>query len=139
MNKLIAALSVFMACGHVMVHAEGLPITPGMWETTTVSENSVSGNRTDTQKNCIKESELDPSSQMQGMPKEHCDVNTKIDGNTMTYEMVCAPPQGVKVNFNGSVTVDGDSMQGSMQMQGSMAGQAMTMTAKTSGKRLGEC
>ncbi len=139
MNNTIAALCVFMACGHAVVQAEGLPITPGMWETTTVTENSVTGKRTDTQKNCIKDKELDPSTQMQGMPKDQCKVNTNVDGNTMTYDMVCAPQQGAKLTFNGSVTVDGDTMQGSMQMQGDMAGQKMTMSAETTGKRLGDC
>ncbi len=139
MNKTIAALTIFMVCGHAVAQAEGLPITPGIWETTTVTENSVTGNRTDTQKNCIKETELDPTTQMQGIPKDQCEVNTAVDGNTMTYDMVCAPPQGAKLTFSGSVTVDGETMQGSMQMQGDMAGQKMTMNGKTTGKRLGDC
>ena len=102
MKRNIAVLSLFMAVAHTMTWAEGLPITPGMWETTTTMENSITGNRTDTRKDCIKESELDPSSQMQGMPKDQCEVSTNIEGKTMTYSMVCTPPQGVKVNFSGS-------------------------------------
>ncbi|MGI9285833.1 MAG: DUF3617 domain-containing protein [Pseudomonadales bacterium] len=139
MKTSIAVLSLFMAVGHAVAWAEGLAITPGMWETTTTTENSVTGNRTDTRKDCVKESVLDPSSQMQGMPKDQCQVKTKVDGNTINYDMVCTPPQGVKMNFTGSVTVDGDRMQGSMQMEGAMAGQAMTMSMKSTGKRLGDC
>lgn len=139
MKTNIAALSLFMAASHAVTWAEGLPITPGMWETTTTTENSVTGNRTDTRKDCIKESVIDPSSQMQGMPKDQCQMNTKVDGNTMNYDMVCTPPQGGKMNFSGSMTVDGDSMQGSMQMEGNMVGQSMTMRMKSTGKRLGDC
>lgn len=139
MKTTISALSLLMVIGHAAAWAEGLPITPGMWETTTTTESSLMGTRTDTRKNCIKESELDPRTQMQGMPKDQCEVDTKVSGNTMKYDMVCAQAQGVKMTFNGSMTVDGDSMQGTMQMDGDMGGQKMTMSVKSNGKRLGDC
>lgn len=139
MRTIIVALALFTAIVHATAWAEGLPITPGMWETTTVSESSLMGTRTETQKNCIRESELDPSSQMQGMPKDQCQVNTKIDGDTMNYDMVCSQAEGVNMNFKGSMTVTGNSMQGSAHMEGNMAGQSMTMSVKSTGKRLGDC
>lgn len=139
MKMFISALSLCMTIGHAVVWAEGLPITPGMWETTTTTESSLMGTRTDTSKNCVKESRLDPRTQMQGMPKDQCEVNTKVSGNTMQYDMVCAQSEAVKMTFNGSMTVDGDSMEGSMQMEGDMAGQKVTMNVKSSGKRVGDC
>lgn len=139
MKTTIAILAAALAAVNSQAWAEGLPITPGMWETTTVIENSVTGNRTDTRKDCIKEKVLDPASQMQDMPKDQCTLDTKVDGNSMTYNMECKPPQGGTMTFNGRMRVAGDTMEGSMRMQGEMAGQSMTMVARTTGKRLGDC
>ncbi len=119
--------------------AKGLPITPGLWEVTTTIESNFMGSRTDTQKNCIKESEYDPRRQMQDMPKDQCKVNARVDGNTMHYDMACTQPGGVEMTIRGSTTVNGKHMQGSMKMEGGMSGFNISTKMKTSGKWLSGC
>lgn len=139
MRNVIAVLSLGITISPNVAWAEGLPITPGMWETKATSENSMTGTRTHTSKECIKETEFDPRTQMDDFGKENCQVNSKVDGNTMTYDMVCAQSEGVKMTFNGRMTVNGDTMNGYMQMQGDMGGHSMTISAKSTGKRIGDC
>ena len=118
--------------------AKGLPITPGLWEVTTTIESNM-GSRTETQKDCIKETEFDPRRQMQDMPKDKCKVNVKVDGNTLNYDMVCTQPAGVKMTMRGSTTINGKHMQGSMNMEGGMGGFNISRKMKTSGKWLSGC
>ena len=118
--------------------ADSLPITPGLWETTSTMDNPFLGSRTYTNQECMKEMKFDPKEMMEGMPADACEVNTKVSGNTMTYDMNC-DMQGGQMTGNGSFTVNGDTVQGQMVMKSQISGQTIEMTMESNGKRIGDC
>ena len=83
---------------------------------------------------CLSEEDVkDPQKSIPKDPKSDCKVGDyKIDGNTVSWSMEC-PKQNVK--GTGTITYDGDSYTGQMDM--TMGEQQMKM--KYSGKYLGAC
>ena len=110
---------------------------PGMWETTMVSTNSMTGTTTQTTSNCMADEEFDPKTMAEGA--EGCEItDNNLDGNTLTFTMACNM-QGAEVTMKGLYAVEGDEGEGSMNMEMSFGGQTMTMENTFTAKRIGEC
>ena len=118
--------------------AEKLPIKPGMWEVTTTTTNPMTGPRTYTKTECMTEFDYDPEEMMKGLPADACTANSAVLGNTLEYDMACNMGGG-EFSGNGSFTVDGDTVNGEMKMNGSFSGQTMEMSMVSEGKRVGDC
>ncbi len=138
MNRIAIIFFAIMAVSKATQAAETLPITPGLWEVTATTTNPFLGTRTHTNQECMEDFKFDPKEMMEGMPKDACEVNTKVLGNTMTYDMSC-DMQGNKMTGNGSFTVNGDTAKGEMVMKSQISGQNIEMTMVSEGKRIGDC
>ncbi|MDH3662186.1 MAG: DUF3617 domain-containing protein [Alphaproteobacteria bacterium] len=132
----VAATACTLLATMSITLAEGLPITPGLWEMTT--QNPMTGTDVVRQE-CMTEAVFDPS-HMIGKERG-CDVsNQAVSGNTVDYDMTCQDPSGqgaMQAHF--SFTIDGDQGNGNVDMSFDMGGQTMKMNHKVSAKRVGDC
>jgi hypothetical protein len=137
MKKILLALSLSSILISSSAYSEGLKITPGMWETTMVSTNSMTGTTTQTTSNCMADEEFDPKTMVE--EAEGCEITDKnLDGNTLTFTMACNM-QGADAIMKGVYSVNGDQGEGSMNMEMSFGGQTMTMENAFTAKRIGDC
>ena len=135
LSSAVAALTVFSLGPSVV--AEGLPITPGLWEMT--SQNPMTG-EDDVFEECMSEGVFDPISMME--ETDGCTFsNQTVSGNTIDYDMTCTDPDmpgAMTAQF--SFTIDGDQGSGNVDMSMDMNGQtAMTMSTSVAAKRVGDC
>ena len=138
MNKIISAtVSVFVIIS-IAHAADSVPITPGLWEIKGTTTNPFSGSKSYTNQECMTEDAFDPSRMMEDMPKDACELNSSVSGNTISYDMNCSM-QGQQMTGNGTFTVNGDTAKGEMIMKSSISGQTFEMTMESNAKRIGDC
>jgi hypothetical protein len=122
------------------------PRRDGRWEVTTQMEmgGMPAPMPATTITQCItKEQASDPQrfvprGPQRGSEQNDCKVeNFKTDGNKVTWSMRCTTPQ--PMTGTGELTYGADSYVGTQTMNMERGGQAMTMTMKYTGKRLGDC
>ena len=139
-NALIGCLTLSMALGSLAltspVKADGLPITPGLWEIR--ATNSLMGQE-NVQQNCMTDDVFDPVSMMG--EERGCDVmNEQISGNTVDYDIACIDDQSRgKAEGHFSFTIDGDQGTGQVDLKMSVGDQSMSMTYNMDAKRIGDC
>jgi len=120
------------------LHADALPIVPGMWETTTTMSSEMLGTKTNSHKECIDKTELDPDMMMDELPTDQCTVESKLTGNVLDYSISCEMEGGM-MDGVGTITSEGDTMTGSMTLKTESQGVQMEMQMDSTGKRLGDC
>lgn len=111
---------------------EGMQLPPGV----TLPKMGPQGITTNFQQ-CVTEDQAIPRNEK---GREDCTM-TKQErkGNTFTWAATCNTPQG-KADGEGTVTYQGDSMQGSMRIKGKdEQGRPFEMTQQMSGRYLGPC
>jgi len=118
------------------VFAEGLPITPGLWEIKT--ENSVLGSE-EVEQSCMKESVFDPLSMMG--EEEGCKItNEIIAGNSVDYDVACVDDQQLgKAEGQFSFTIDGDRGNGKIDLTMTVGEESMKMEVNMDARRIGDC
>lgn len=133
MKKFAIFVSTLVCAGSLM--AADSPMKPGMWKVSTQMDmpNMPFKMPPITVSVCVTEEDLkNPEG---NVPKQDKDCKLgeyNVDGNTVSWTVSC-PKQ--KMTGKGSITHNGDTYSGSMEMD--MDGQ--TMKAKYSGKRTGDC
>jgi len=131
----------------VSLLAQG-PRRDGKWEVTTEMsmQGMPAGMPPTTMTQCItKEEAADPQKAVpqpagRGGQTSDCKMSDyKTEGNKVTYTMNCTTPQPATVK--GEIVYETDKFTGTNTMNTTMGrgGQAMTMTMKMTGKRLGDC
>ncbi len=117
-------------------HAEGLPITPGLWEITT--QNSTLGSR-EVEQSCMTEAVFDPVSMMGD--EAGCEVaNERVQGNSVDYDIVCVDDTAAgKAEGHFAFTIDGDRGDGQVDLTMTVGDQSMTMQYSMDAKRIGDC
>lgn len=122
------------------VFAQGIPIEPGMWEmTSTMKIPMLPRPRVTTNMECIGESELSPEAMTEEDVDSNCTFDTRVvDGNTMKWSMDCVAKGGAS-RGEWEVTSHGDTLTGGGTITVDMQGQAIAMTMKWDGKRVGDC
>jgi len=111
--------------------AEGLPIKDGLWETT--MKNPMTGERVS--RECLKDTTLDPKTMLAG--QDDCTMTEQnLDGNTLTFRMVCAGASGTA---QGRMFVEGDQGGGEIHMNFDVGGRKMDMTLTWDAVRVGDC
>jgi len=138
--------------GSVALFAQSGPRRDGKWEVTTQMEMAMPNMPQpmsmppSMQTQCItKEDASDPTKAApappagrRGGPPPDCKItDQKIVGNTITAKMTCAGE--TPTNGTMEMTYSGDTYTGTMIMDMIARGQAMKMTMKYNGKRLGDC
>jgi hypothetical protein len=125
------------------------PRRDGKWEVTTEMsmQGMPAGMPPTTMTQCItKEEAADPQKAVpqpppgRGGQASDCKMSDyKTEGNKVTYTMNCTTPQ--PATLKGEIVYEADKFTGTNTMNTTMGrgGQAMTMTMKMTGKRLGDC
>ncbi len=122
------------------VHAEGIPVEPGLWEmTSTVTMPMMPQPRVTTVTECMEKSEIT----MDDVGGEDLDPNctfdmARVDGNTMKWSVDC-PVEGGTSHGEWQATSEGDTVSGEGLLTMSFQGQTMEMTMTWEGRRTGEC
>ncbi len=128
-------LVILMHANHAT--ADVLPINPGLWESTVTSTNSMTGTQTKTSTECLVEDSFDPASMMDD--GDQCQLTASdLDGDTLTFSMECNM-EGGESTMTGVYQTDGETGQGTMNMEMSFGGQTMTMESNMTTVRLGDC
>ncbi|MEM9303159.1 MAG: DUF3617 family protein [Pseudomonadota bacterium] len=136
--KQYAFAAILLCAASTVVQAEGLEVTPGLWETTTTMNNPFAGGeQTNTSTECVEENYFDPESMMQDA--QGCQLlSNSVEGSTLTFEMVC-DANGAKSNVKGVFESQGDSGSGRMDMNIDAGGMQMEMNMSWVSKRVGDC
>ena len=137
MRKLIV-LGILMAWSTGLAAQEQtVNLNPGLWEITTVTEMvGMPGAAPPpmTFPQCITPDNLVPQSEGE---TEVCQVSElAVDGNTVSWKLTCSG-QGGGMEGTGTITYNGDTMEGTMEMTMTMANMQVKNTL--TGKRIGEC
>lgn len=122
------------------VLAEGVSLDPGQWEmTTTMTMSMMAEPKTTTELECITESELDPADFNMG-DDSPCDINDLVvDDNTASWAISCSVMGGMEMEGQWEFTSNGDTIEGTGEMGGEMAGMRVDFKMEWSGKRVGDC
>lgn len=130
---LITLVSV-MTVSFALVWA-GLQMNPGKWEITTQTEMAGMPSQSITHVQCLTADDLVPMSQD---ATQECQVTDIVySGNTVSWKITCGG-QGGGMKGTGSVTYNGNSMNGVMNMTITGGGN-MKIKNTMIGRRLGEC
>jgi hypothetical protein len=146
-----AAVAVVAAvvAASVSLAAQSGPRRDGNWEVTTTMEmpGMPAGMAMPPMKSmqCItKEQANNPNSMVPPRPQRgrgndgDCTVtDQKITGNKITFNMKCTGAQ--PMTGTGEITYAGDTYTSALVTNMERGGQAMQMTMKSTGKRLGDC
>jgi Protein of unknown function (DUF3617) len=109
-------------------------VQEGSWEITVVSE--MSGMTLPPQKHtqCLKSDALVPADPQ--MPQGCVIKDQRVSGNTVSWTMECST-EGAKTVSTGSITYEGESFSGTMDV--TISGTDMKVVNTMSGRRLGPC
>ena len=115
--------------------AASLNMNEGQWEITTTMDMPgmpAEAMKPHTVTTCLSKSDYVPKADQE---KSDCKmVDQKIDGDTVSWTMVCKESSG-----KGTVTYAGDSFSGLMESTMKEGGKEMTMKMKMDGRRIGAC
>lgn len=130
----IAAMMVWLASMVFLFAGSATALDEGLWEITAEVEMPGMPMKMPptTYTQCIKKDQAVPMDEKPGQECKVKDVTTK--GNTTSWTVECSNPAGPMIG-KGTVSYNGDKMEGSMHMEG----QGMTMTSRYKGHRVGAC
>lgn len=122
----------------VAAQADELPITPGLWKTTSNVTNPFGGGvTTNTSEECVTETSYDPRRMMEDV--KDCELTrNEVDGNELNFAMECSM-QGSRTVMTGRFVSDGDSGHGEMDMNMNAGGMQMEMKMDWTAERIGDC
>ena len=140
MNGKYVCLGLLFSLVSSVVLAKGLPVEPGMWEmTTSMNMPMMPQPRVSTRMECIEENELSPEAMSEGGMDTNCTFDSRmVDGNTMKWSMDCNDQVGAS-RGEWEATSYGDTLTSEGTVTVDMQGEAMVMTMKWEGKRVGDC
>ena len=135
LRKIIVACIVLLIGASISFAGSDVNFKSGKWEITTKTEmegGMAMPSHKSTQ--CLNNDDIVPQNTQ---PGQECVVtNTKISGNTVTWEMACSGAQG-EMKGTGIISYKGDTFEGEMIMAIPMAN--MKITSNMSGRRIGKC
>lgn len=136
-KKMILLFGFFLWAGSLAAQEQSVNLNPGLWEITTVTEMvgmPGAGPPPMTFTQCITAENLVPQSEGE---TEVCQVSdVAVEGNTVSWKIVCSG-QGGGMEGTGTITYNGDTMEGTMEMV--MPQVNMQIKNTLTGKRVGEC
>jgi hypothetical protein len=120
--------------------AEGVSITPGMWEmTSTMTMTMMPQPQSKTFSKCIEKDEISPDS-FNMDPDSPCQFSdVSIEGNAARWSISCPTDGGSVMEGQWEFTSNGDSINGSGSMSTEYSGQKMGFDMTWVGKRIGDC
>lgn len=139
MKKLLPILPILFAVSPVYAAPD---MQDGMWEITSKTEiqglppGSMPPNMSHTMKQCMTRQDAVPHDQLKNPSCKM--IDTKVDGNTVSWNMQCKNNGGT-VESTGKITYSGNTFSGETRVNTSGSGQKMKMVQKMSGRRIGDC
>jgi len=133
-KKILLGMVISLALASIAVADSGPDIHEGEWNITVDFDMPGMPMKMppQTYTQCIKKDNAVPKNEK---PNQACVTkSTKIKGNTIEWTMQCNNPGG-KMTGNGQITYHGDTMNGTMIMEG----QGISMTSHYKGQRMGDC
>lgn len=128
-----------LVCASTLTSAEGIPVEPGLWESTTVIKSSMLPQpMKETTRECVTETEVTPELFIDQEDQSCAVSDVNVTSDTITWKMVCQE-EGGQAKGDGILKVNGDEMSGKMQMTMSMQGMEVTMDSSWTGQRIGPC
>jgi hypothetical protein len=123
-----------------LVHAEGIPIESGLWETTMTMEMPMLPEpRVVTNTQCMNYDEISPETMGAENQDSNCQIEMEqIDGDTMKWTAICPTGDGTS-RGEWEATSFGDTVTGEGLISADVQGQTMNITMSWKGKRIGEC
>lgn len=137
-KKLTAAGVLVSLAGCLSGQERAIDLNPGLWEITTTTEMEGMPGMSpppQTHTQCITAESLVPQSEEASDACQMSDVET--DGNTVSWKVTCSEQEGGGMEGTGTITYNGDTMEGTMEMVMPAAG--MTVKNTIAGKRIGDC
>jgi hypothetical protein len=136
MIKKLLFTSIFLFAA-VSIAIAGPNMKEGKWQMTTKME--MAGMPMEmpavTYTQCLTNKNFVPQNSTSSQGDKECEpVNTKVEGNTVTWTVKCTG-EGEPFTGSGKITYSGDSFKGVMKMKQG----GMDMTSHISGKYIGEC
>lgn len=121
--------------------AEGVPITPGLWEMSgEMSGSMIPAPHTTSSIDCIDQSELGPD-YFKSKFGSSCDPSElQVDGNMISWTISCADSDGgLEVHFKFISKGDSFTGVGTWSMPSGIDEQSLELTINYSGQRIDDC
>ena len=137
LKDLCIALTILVTTASVSFAGSELNMQEGQWEITTKMEIPALSMDMPPMKHtqCLKQKNAVPQGSQSG---QECTISqTKITGNTVTWVMQCSGGPGGDTKGKGTITYNGSSMKGTIEMTDTQS--KMEMTGHLTGHRIGEC
>ena len=137
LKELCIALTILITATSVSFAGSELNMQEGMWEITTKMEIPEMPMDMPPMKHtqCLMKKDVVPQSSQAG---QECKISqTKITGNTVTWTMQCSGGPGGDTKGNGTITYNGNSMNGTIKLTNTQSN--MKMTSHLTGHRIGDC
>jgi hypothetical protein len=141
MKRLMLLVAMFVFLVWAAGYAAELNLSDGLWEiTTSVEMAGIPAGSMPPQKvtQCITKKDAVP--QKPDKDQECKMTSNKVIGDTVTWNMQCRMKDGGKIDSDGKVTYKMDTFDGVSNVNMTEPGaQAVKMTQRMSGRRIGEC
>ena len=137
LKELCIALTILVTATPVSFAGSDLTMQEGKWEITTKMEIPEMPMDMPPMKHtqCLMKKDVVPQSSQAG---QECTISqTKITGNTVTWTMQCSGGPGGDTKGNGTITYNGNSMNGTIKLTNTQSN--MKMTSHLTGHRIGDC
>ena len=135
-HRVTLGAALLGALGDIPAMAEGLPITPGLWESRT---RDLIGEADEViEQHCIEEGVFDPAAEM--AKDGTCLIsNKKIVGNTMDFDVVCSEKDAMGFQGHFSSMIDGDRGLHESQLTVELFDSVSEIHTLSEWRRLGDC
>lgn len=147
MKLVCTAAAAVVVVSSMSLSAQAPPRRDGNWEVTVQMEMAgmpqgmtmppMKMNQCVTPQDAADPQKLVPQQPNQGAQNDCKVTDYKMDGNKATWKMACTTPQAM--NGDGEFVYTDDAYNGTMRMNMSRNGQAMSVNMKYAAKRLGDC
>ncbi len=137
LKALCIALTMLVTATSVSFAGSELNMQEGKWEITTKMEIPEMPMDMPPMKHtqCLTKKDVVPQKSQAG---QECTISqTKITGNTVTWTMQCSGGPSGDTKGNGTITYNGNSMNGTIKLTNTQSN--MKMTSHITGHRIGDC
>jgi len=135
--RVLFAAAVLVAASR-SVHAEGLPVEPGLWEVTWSMPDPLRGEPIrQVERTCVRDRVI--TAERVNAKMQQCRIsNAVIHGPTARWKMRCDTPAG-PMTGTGSLRSSPVAVAGSVEMTVALGALEIPVTGAFKGRRIGDC
>ncbi|GLS25429.1 DUF3617 domain-containing protein [Marinibactrum halimedae] len=118
--------------------AASLPVSPGLWESTSTTTDPFSGRPiTETNVECFKETQVSVEDILEEFGE--CSISEKtLSNNTLNFLAKCLSPDA-QANIQGQYTVEGKTSRGEMNIAVKIGESTFDSEIRWNARRMGDC